>query len=133
VRWQHDGAAQPKTLAGSFLAAEVRAAGPTVIAELQRVIDSMPEVTRAGVYGQRSLHVGGLEASGPPGGQLQAVAETELIVLVAYGAGSDERRDNDRLQAACAVSLPLGSSTALEPTRVDDPRFDDTEHLVVLR
>jgi len=98
-------------------------------AGLRSVIEGMPGVVRVGMFGGNGVRA---SESDPARAMTEGPFEVVLVVLVGHSGDGDVANDIDLLQAACAVFMPLGVFTAVEPTHVDDPRFLDTEHLLPL-
>ncbi len=101
---------------------------PTGIGSLMA---DLPEVEKAGIYCEIAVRAG----DRPPTADwpLSDPREIDFIVLVAHGGGPTLTHDIDLLQAGCAVFMPFGVFTAIEPTTSDDPRFADDAHLLRLR
>ena len=95
------------------------------------LIADLPEVEKAGIYCDIAVRAGNRPP--PPDWQMSSPREIDFIVLIAHRGDAAMAHDIDMLQAACAVFMPLGVFTAIEPTTSDDPRFADEAHLLRLR
>jgi hypothetical protein len=122
---------QPSSdLAGYQPRGFVEVSGGNLPAGLRSVIGEMPQIVRAGIYGGYAVRA----ASGDPVAKItEGPFEIDLVVLVGHRGDGDITHDIDLLQAACAVFMPSGVHTVVEPTRADDPRFEDEEHLLTLK
>lgn len=119
------------SLAGAKPRSFIDERGGNLPAGLGSVIADLPAIEKAGIYCVIGMRVG--DRPLPPGGGLSGPLEIDLIVPVAHRGGPTMAHDIDLLQAACAVFMPFGVFTAIEPTKADDPRFTDEAHLLLLR
>ena len=118
-------------LAGSMPRSFIEERGGNLPTGIGSLVADLPEVEKAGIYCDIAVRAG----DGPPPADWPQSAQREIdfIVLIAHRGGAAMAHDIDLLQAACAVFMPLGVFTAIEPTTSDDPRFTDEVHVLRLR